>query len=755
MHKLIFSFSFSIALLLVVFITTGCNSNEEPPDNSTYLPLKEEIKKTTWDNPSYLILIDSLLNLALKEDNAQEQVEALSLKGEYYYVKGEYKSALGYYKRANAIAEEHGFSLHLGKGLDSQGKVYFKLKERYNAVETFKKAAAVSEVAGDSTGFGSALNNVGFMYWQESNFDSAIIFFNKALEVRSKLDNHDHHASTLNNLGTIYFNWAIYDKALEYYMKSLSLQRRIENNYGITISLSNIGQVYDQTSQHEDAIQYYRESLPYAIASQDTQVVGYAYQGLGYAFEAINIDSSIYYLKLSLETYKKANYIAGEVLSLKGIGNFYLKQKNYAVAENNFSQMFQLAQKEKILLREAEALKGMGEVRLAQNDIAAAEGYLLTGIKDAEAINNKVLLRDIYKLLSDIYERSNKVDSAYIYIKKHLLFAQEIQSEEMSRKLIGLKNKFQFQKFESDLQKKTFENEVQQIIISTIVVLLLSLSVAAFLLFRMNKKKELANIELQKNKEMIEKQSEELADKNKELVEMNESRDKFSSIIAHDLRSPFQTFLGLSAILKEDYYDLKDSEKLQYITMLQETAQKSFDLLENLLYVSVSRIGKLDFSPTKMSVGEIANKVTRLFAVSAEGKKIRLKNNVSETAEAFADRSMIEIVIRNLVNNALKYTDENGTVEISSVTNDGRIRIEIKDNGTGMDENTRENIFNANIIKSQKGTKGEKGTGLGLGLCKEFVEKNGGSIRVESEYGIGSRFIVELPTDSTAGKGTF
>jgi len=747
-HKLIPVFLPALTIFLLLLITTGCDKGEVHSISSEYKSLKEEIKKTPGDDAVYPKLLDSLINMANRSDRPEEQVEALSLAGEYHYVTGDYKSALNSYKKLVAIAEEHGLSLQLGKGLDNQGKTYFRLKDRNNAIASFKKAASVCEVTGDSTGVGSALNNVGFMYWQESNFDSAIIFFNKALDVRSKLSNNDHHASTLNNLGTIYFNWAIYDKALEYYMKSLALQKEINNNYGITISLSNIGQVYDQTSQHEEAIQYYRESLPYAIASKDTQVVGYAYQGLGYAFEPINIDSSIYYLKLSLETYKKAKYVPGEILSLKGIGNFYLKQKNYEVAEGHFTQMYQLAQKEKIMLREAEALKGLGEVRLAQNDIVAAEQYLSSGIKDAESINNKVLLRDIFKLLSEIYERSGKTDSAYFYIKKHILFAQQIQDEEMSRKLIGLKNKFQFQKYETDLQRKTFENETQRLIISGVVVLLILLVVTAWLLLRMNKKKEHTNMELQKNKEMIERQSNELSAKNKELIELNEARDKLSSIIAHDLRSPFQSFLGLSEVLREDYYELTDSQKIQYITMLNETARKSFDLLENLLYISASRIGKLDFNPSEVSVWEVASKIVKLFEIQASEKKVRLINNIPGSAVAFADRIMLEIVIRNLVNNALKYTDENGRIELNSRLDENRVFIEVKDNGIGMDEETRANIFNANVIKSQKGTRGEKGTGLGLGLCKEFAEKNGGSIRVESESGIGSRFILELPVKS-------
>ncbi|MBK7867735.1 MAG: tetratricopeptide repeat protein [Ignavibacteriales bacterium] len=313
------TFPITFLFIILVMAISSCTDENELPESTQFVKLLEKTRSTSLDAPEYPSLINSLEKLSNLSKDPELKVDALSLKGEYLNHTDKFKEAIVVLKKSIVLAEELGLSLHLGKDLENIGKSYYRLKDHGNAVASFKRSATIREEAGDSVGMGSSLNNTGFVYWMVTEFDSAIIYFNKALEIRSKLPNTDHHATTLNNLGTIYFNWAIYDKALEYYMKSLSLQREIKNDYGISISLTNIGLVYNETGQHEEAIQYYKESLPHAIDSKDTNVVGYVYQGLGYAFEDIDVDSSIYYFKLSLAKYQSASYPPGIILALRGL----------------------------------------------------------------------------------------------------------------------------------------------------------------------------------------------------------------------------------------------------------------------------------------------------------------------------------------------------------------------------------------------------------------------------------------------------
>lgn len=737
------------ALPLIILLLSGCGEGGDAGGSRSFSGLYRTLEKLPSNDPSYSILLDSLIHIAGKDGEPEELVKALTLKGEYLIKVEKNQEAIILLNNAIALAEENGLSFLLGRNIENKGKALFRMMDRRSAIETLKRATAVYEAAGDSTGLGSALNNIGFIYWQESRFDSAIIYFNNALEVRAKLRNNDHHATTLNNLGTIYFNWSLYDKALDYFMKSLDLQKSIDNAYGITISLSNIGQVYSETSQHEEAIIYYRESLEYAFRSKDTSVIGYAYHGLGSAYEHINTDSSGFYLKLSLDTYRETDDHRGIMLGLKGVGEYYLKQKNLEIAEMYFRQMLDLAREQNIILREAEALQGLGNVNLATGNLDAAKKYFELGIRAATDVNNKMILSGIFRSLSEIYERNGDRDSSLITLKRHLDYARLIGEEEMSRRLIGLKNKFRFQKYEDDLQQQIFRNDIQKLIIIASALLLILVAVIAFLLYRISRKKELANQILSEKNTMIELQANELASANQELTALGRSKDKLFSIIAHDLRSPFQIFLGNTDLLLNDYDALTEAERRELIRSLKETADNTYALVENLLHLSASRTGSLEFNPEKFDLAPVIRDVIKLYTPQALAKKVELVSRVPENLGVTADSNMIRIILRNLMNNAIKYSYEGGTIEVSATPMDDRTVIAVSDNGMGMDQEILNSLVNIGTVKSQRGTSGEKGTGLGLGLSREFAQKHGGNLEVRSESGVGTVITVTLPARNT------
>lgn len=230
-----------------------------------------------------------------------------------------------------------------------------------------------------------------------------------------------------------------------------------------------------------------------------------------------------------------------------------------------------------------------------------------------------------------------------------------------------------------------------------------------------------------------------------ELRQINITKDKFFSIIAHDLKNPFITILGFSELMLNDYNELSDDEKLYYITEMRKSAEVSHSLLQNLLQWSRSQTGKIEFNPKKLSLFESAMKNLELLKSNAEKKKITLINNVEESIYINADDDMLNTILRNLLTNAIKFTKKDGTVTISARTNDKMVEVSVKDTGIGMDEQTKNKLFRLDETVTKSGTEEESGTGLGLLLCKEFVEKHGGQIRVESEPGMGSDFIFTIP----------
>lgn len=222
-------------------------------------------------------------------------------------------------------------------------------------------------------------------------------------------------------------------------------------------------------------------------------------------------------------------------------------------------------------------------------------------------------------------------------------------------------------------------------------------------------------------------------------------KDQFFSIIAHDLRGPLGSAVGISEILAENASDYGSEEIQNIAKMLHEANKNSFKLLENLLEWSQVQTGLIEFKPQKIDLQSLIRENIELNKQAALNKSILLDYTYNDDLELFADKNMINTVIRNLLVNAIKFTERNGCVIIETKKYDRSVEISVKDTGVGMDEKTRDKLFKINEKVSNKGTENETGTGLGLLLCNEFVEKHNGRIWAESELGKGSTFKFILP----------
>lgn len=233
------------------------------------------------------------------------------------------------------------------------------------------------------------------------------------------------------------------------------------------------------------------------------------------------------------------------------------------------------------------------------------------------------------------------------------------------------------------------------------------------------------------------------------LRELNLNKDKFFNIIAHDLRSPFNALLGFSQLLLEDYDELDDHEKKNYISMLTDAISNTYDLVENLLTWSMNQSGRIKLYPAVSTVKDLVNTAVCAVEESAKQKEIGIYYNIHDEVYLRVDEATMTSVFRNLLTNAIKFTPRNGniTIETNLKKNKNKSYVDISfiDNGIGMTKEKQETLFNIEKTQSMKGTEQEKGTGLGLLICKDFVAKNNGTITMYSEPGVGSTFCVSLP----------
>ena len=228
-------------------------------------------------------------------------------------------------------------------------------------------------------------------------------------------------------------------------------------------------------------------------------------------------------------------------------------------------------------------------------------------------------------------------------------------------------------------------------------------------------------------------------------LEMNKTKDRFFSIISHDLRSPFNGFLNLSEIISQHPEQLTSEELKVLGSEIYKSAQNQFNLLTDLLNWAKIQMDKFDFKPGLLDLNNEVSSIFRFYEVQAKQKTISLINEVEENTQVYYDKNMLDLVLRNLISNSLKFTNANGYVKISSEKKGKFLIVFVMDNGVGIEPENLSRLFQNNARYTTLGTNEEKGTGLGLMLCKEIIEKHGGKISVESEFGKGSTFIFSLP----------
>ncbi len=735
-----------LSVIVSVFFFYGCKNTEETEFHLKADNLINELNQiVTEDTLLIRKLSDSLYNLSVKSGYEFGRLKALFFKGRYFNFSDKHDEAIAVFKeglsssiKINNIELQSDF-------IHETGRAYYRQQKHLLAIDQFQKALELRKQTTDSAKLASSIHNIGLAYWNMSQFDTALVYFKRSLEIRKNLPENIDLAYTYNNIGTIYYNWASYEQALSFYLPALRILKNLNHIDGIGRALCNIGLVYLETERTSKALDFFRESLSYTIPAGNREVTAYAYTCIGNAYKNSLPDSSRHYYNMALKEYTAVNYIGGILLSLKGIGELNISLRNYDLAKKYFERILETAEKKDIKMRVSEANKYLGDIALAEHNYSNAIVHYKKCIEIATNQSILLLLRDAYKNIGTAYANLHDFKSAYEAEKKYEEYNYKIENERISKRLDELKISYERQKFDLDLQAKTLENERQRLYLIVTVIIIAFLFGLSAILYLTGRKRKIINILLEEKNALIEGQQQQLSIKNEELMTSNQAKDKLFSIIAHDLKSPFNALINYSAFLRQDYGELDDATKLEFITALENTSKMTYELLENLLHYAMSQTGKLENNPGTVSLYELSEKSCRLYESSTEQKGIKIINNVPPDLTAWADEHMIDIVIRNLVNNAVKFCEKGDTIELSGEVIGDKICLSVQDTGIGMDENIKNNLFKTIGIKGMKGTKGEKGTGLGLGLCKEFIEKNNGIIAVESEPGKGSRFYFYLP----------
>jgi signal transduction histidine kinase len=269
--------------------------------------------------------------------------------------------------------------------------------------------------------------------------------------------------------------------------------------------------------------------------------------------------------------------------------------------------------------------------------------------------------------------------------------------------------------------------------------------VISVILWRNNRSGIEQTLIIEEQQKVLERNNRELQAQTDSLNETNATKNKLFSIIAHDLRNPFSNIIGFSELLKDELESLNKDEIKAFASHINNSAHQTLKLLENLLEWTRMQQGKIVFSPTTLDLKQLSEEVMHLLSDRAQKKNIRLVNLIPADMKLIADAEMLKAILRNLLSNAVKFTRQGGKVEISAKEYEHEARVTISDNGIGISQNDVKKLFNAATNFTIRGTENESGTGLGLVLCKDFIEKHDGRIWVESKVETGSSFTFSIP----------
>jgi signal transduction histidine kinase len=393
----------------------------------------------------------------------------------------------------------------------------------------------------------------------------------------------------------------------------------------------------------------------------------------------------------------------------------------------------------------SESYNNLGVWYYQEGKLDEAVRYLEQGLAAGRESQMQNQIRRSAEFLSLCYQQRGELSQALEYKDLYIGIQDFIQRDKDEHTLVDAQNRYtlnrkqlQIEKLETDRAQRDKEIQAQKKVRNFLVAVVVLGAVVALLIFYLYVQKQRSNKRLQAANERVQQQ-------NVQLQELNATKDKFFSIISHDLKGPLNSLTSFSGLLINHTDSLSKDEIKMLAKDLDKSLKNLFALLENLLEWSRSQTGNIEFNPESFDLTALLQQNKELLTAQAQNKNIGIQVNTSTPYYVNAHKHSVNTVIRNLLSNAIKFTPAGGTITLEAKENKGQLLVSVKDTGVGMPKEVLQKLFRIDTKHSTKGTADEKGTGLGLILCKEFIEKNGGTIWVESEVGKGSEFLFTLP----------
>lgn len=584
----------------------------------------------------------------------------------------------------------------------------FSLQDRISAIETVEEALALSEKLRYQQGILESTFLLAEFYKLDEQLPEAITVILNLLEKMTSEGNRSAQARCLRTLGELNRASMQFDQAITFIEDALDIYQKHNDQDGVAQCYNRLAAIHFEIqndyylviSYADKSIAISRAKRDSALTSNNLEILGAAYRELGKYQRA-------------LQYFEEARAVGASMQDISSITNIDINIANTYILLHDYTNALKYAHR--------------------AYDLAVES-------------NIKVHYRLTSTLLARIYAEQKNFRMAYHYLSIGNSIWVDFLNKERDEHISRLNARYELEKKENEIIRRDYEIQQEQRRIIVLVIVASLLVVLALVFFYARLKLKNANKLLERLNRQTLLQKEEIERQAAQLAELNQTKDKVFSIIAHDLRAPLVALKGYVDLVEDGI--ISEDQLKEVIPMFMKNVNYISALTDNLLYWALNQMQGEKVTPEQFSLSEMLAHESNYLKKMATQKGVVLENHVAEDVFVYADKNMIMIVVRNLLTNALKFCAREDTISISTLQNGDAIEVCIEDSGVGIEPERLASLFGI-TAQSTRGTADERGTGLGLKLCKDFVEKNGGAIRVESEWSVGSRVYFTIPLQST------
>ena len=701
---------------------------------------------------------DSLKTLAHSE-NVRNRVNAyVELTRLYWGIHID--SSYIFANKALEIAQKARNDEIIGDAYNNLGNVYLTDGQFEKSLPLYEIAMEYRLKLGDKQKIANTRNNQGYAYRNTNMYSEAIAAFKEAAEIFNEIGHHEDQAYMLMNVASTYSRINDSNKALEAAIQVANIFLQNDNKYGIAYTYNFIGDLHTNLNNHHLALEYIAKANELYVELNDIEGLTNTTNALGIIYgELDDSEKALEYYKKSLDLAIESNSLGGQSVAYNNIGFQESKLKNYAKALEAYQKSLKLSEQTDDFESLMNTYNNIAWVYLKQGQVDEAKKNVVNALKYQELNEKALFLAESYEILSQIYYKKGDYKRGFENLEKLRVINDSLFKSNSTKEYMEMQVRFETERKEKEIEllKKTDEIrnlELQRQKNLNIFWLLLSLLLIVFgviTIFNLRSKQKVNSLLTEKNL-LLEETNKKLTESEKHLKEINLTKDRFFSLIAHDLKNPFNALMGFSELLYNNYTDYTQEESKELIKIIYDSSQNLYKLLDNLLQWSRSQLGSIMYSPELSPLHNVVKEEVEMLKPLANKKDVKITLRIEEFMIVWADKNLVAVVVRNLVSNAIKFSSNDDKILIAATEHENHVEISISDTGVGINKEDQDKLFRLDTSFTSRGTADEKGTGLGLLLCKEFVEKNGGTIWVESNEEKGSTFKFTLPSIRSSHK---